>query len=106
MIAKEAEPEEQESKEEPSGITGKFYGFDNEIRSVIKTLGGSSYTWRTASGIARESGLSTVTVMRAINWLKMNHLIVQAGTAKGTNWGLSEEGRNIYNSIKASDGSA
>lgn len=106
IIAKEAEPEEPEAKEEPSAITGKLYGLDSETQSVVKALGNSKYTWRTTNGIARESHLSTTTVKRAINWLMMNHLIVQAGTAKGTNWGLSEEGRNLYNSIKASDGSA
>lgn len=101
MIAKEAEPE---SKEDSSFITGKAYGLDDATRGVVRALGNSKYTWRTVSGIAQESDLNTVSVKKAINWLTMNDLVVQAGTAKSTNWGLSEEGRKLYNSIKASEG--
>jgi predicted transcriptional regulator len=101
MIAKESEPE---TKEESSFITGKGYGLDDATRGVVRALGNSKYTWRTVSGITQESGLNTASVKKAIHWLTMNDLVVQAGTAKSTNWGLSEEGRNLYNSIKASGG--
>ena len=101
IIAKDAEPEAQE---EPSFITCKAYGLDDTTRGVIRALGSSNYTWRTVSGIAQESRLTTVSVKKAITWLTMNGLVVQAGTAKNTNYGLSEEGRNLYNFIKASAG--
>ncbi|WP_051822357.1 hypothetical protein [Desulfonatronum thiodismutans] len=101
MIAKEAEPE---TKDESSLITGKAYSLDDTTRGVLNALGNSKYTWRTVSGIAQERGLSAVSVKKAIKWLTMNDLVVQAGTAKSANWGLSEEGRKLYNSIKASDG--
>lgn len=101
MIAKEAEPE---AKEEVSSITGRAYGLDNVTRSVVSALGNSKYTWRTVSGIAQESGLNTVSVKKAIHWLMINDLVVQAGTAKSSNWGLSEEGRKLYYSIRASGG--
>jgi predicted transcriptional regulator len=101
MIAKEAEPE---TKDESPFIISKGYGLDDATRGVVRALGNSKYTWRTISGIAQESGLNTASVKRAINWLTMNGLVVHAGTAKSTNWGLSEEGRELYNSIKASEG--
>jgi len=101
MIAKEAEPE---VKEEQSIRSVKAYSLDESTRSVVIALGNSKYTWRTISGIIQESGQSSALVRRAINWLMTNDLVVQAGMAKSPNWGLSEEGRKLYNSIKASEG--
>lgn len=101
MIAKEAEPE---AKEEQPEFRATAYSLDESTRLVVKALGNSKYTWRTISGISQESGQSSASVKKAISWLAMNDLVVQAGTAKSTNWGLSEEGRQLYNSIKASGG--
>jgi predicted transcriptional regulator len=101
MIAKEAEPE---AKEEQSTFRATGYGLGEQTRLVVQALGNSKYTWRTISGISQESGQSSASVKKAINWLVMNDLVVQAGTAKSTNWGLSEEGRKLYNSIRASEG--
>jgi len=100
MIAKEAEPE---AKEEQSTFRATVYGLDEPTRLVVKALGNSKYTWRTISGISQESGQSSTSVKKAINWLVMNDLVVQAGAAKSTNWGLSEQGRKLYNSIRASE---
>ncbi|WP_332778327.1 hypothetical protein [Polaromonas sp.] len=103
MMAKEAEPAPEAAS---IGITVKAYGLDEATRRVVKALGNSKYTWRTAGGIAQETGQTTSTVKKALDWLSINDLTVQAGAGKVANWGLSEEGRNLYNSISASSDAA
>jgi predicted transcriptional regulator len=100
MVAKEAEPE---TKPTPSTYTSIGYGLDESTRAVVIALGNSKYTWRTISGITQESNQNSVSVKQALNWLKINDLAVQAGKYKNSNWGLTEEGRRLYNSIKRSD---
>ncbi|MGA6107961.1 hypothetical protein ABS648_07455 [Pseudomonas solani] len=101
MIAKEAEPE---TKPTPTAYASIGYGLDESTRAVVIALGNSKYTWRTISGIAQESNQNLISVKQALNWLKANDLAVQAGTFKNSNWGLTEEGRRLYNNIKRSDG--
>jgi predicted transcriptional regulator len=101
IIAKEAEPEQNET-----GLifSLKSYGLDENTRQVVNALGNSKYTWRTLSGIAKESGLSKNAIKESVNWLMLNGLVIQAGSKIYANWGLSEDGRNLYNHISASTG--
>ncbi len=102
MIAKEAEPESGEDKVQ-SGLTVSAYGLDDPTRAVLNALGNSKYTWRTIDGIAQESGLGVRSVRAVMRWLSLNELVVKTvGTTK-TNWGLSQEGRDLYNSIQMSE---
>lgn len=96
MIAKDAEPAPEAER---TGFQLKAYGIDEATRSVVRALGNSKYTWRTPTGIAQESGQTSAAVKKALDWLGLNDLVVQAGAGRVTNWGLSEEGRNLYNSI-------
>lgn len=96
IIAKDAEPARETER---TGFQLKAYGLDEAARSVVRALGNSKYTWRTPTGIAQESGQTSAVVKRALDWLSLNDLVVQAGAGKVTNWGLSEEGRNLYNNI-------
>lgn len=98
IIAKEAEPEKSDSTH---GLTGKAYGLDESTEKVVKALGNSQYTWRTVSGIGQESGLSKNEIARALHWLNLNNLVVKTDSKANANWGLSEDGRNLYNQIAA-----
>jgi predicted transcriptional regulator len=48
--------------------------------------------------LGQESGQSSVSVKRALKWLVMKGLVVQAGKLRSPSWGLTEEGRKLYNS--------
>ena len=96
MIAKDAEPVPEAER---SCFKVKAYGLDETTRNVVKALGNSKYTWRTATRIAQEAGLTPNSVKKALVWLNINDLVVQAGGGRVANWGLSEEGRNLYNSV-------
>jgi len=99
LIAKEAEPE-------AGTFQLRAYGPDEKTRKVVLALGNSKYTWRTVSGIAQESGQNSAEVREALAWLAKNDLVVEAGKGKTANWGLSEEGRNLYNNIVATANAA
>lgn len=96
LIAKEAEPP---TKDESAGLQVRGYGLDDETRRVLLALGNSKYTWRTQSGIERESGVPLLELQKALSWLAKNELVVRSGTEASANWGLSEEGRNLYYAI-------
>lgn len=98
VINKETEPEKSDSAH---GITVKAYGLDENTEKVVKALGNSRYTWRTVSGISQESGLPKREITRALSWLSLNNLIVKAESKDRANWGLSEDGRDLYNQIAA-----
>lgn len=102
LIAKEAEPE---PASETASLHLRAYGLHEKTRKVVLALGNSKYTWRTVGGIAQETGLSLAEVRAALEWLEKNDLVVEAGKGKSANWGLSEEGRKLFNSI-ASAGNA
>lgn len=98
VINKETEPEKSDSTH---GLTGKAYGLDENTEKVVKALGNSRYTWRTVSGISQESGLPKNEITRALHWLNLNNLVVKTDSRTNANWGLSEDGRDLYNQIAA-----
>ena len=98
IVAKDAEPVPEQER---TGWRMKAFGLDNSTRLVVKALGDSRYTWRTVTGIAQGSGQTTSAVKKSIEWLSLNDLVVRAVTGNVANWALSEEGRNLYNSIAA-----
>ncbi|MDP3795594.1 MAG: hypothetical protein Q8R06_00390 [Polaromonas sp.] len=98
MVAKEAEPS---SDAQPAAFTVKAYGLDENTRKVVKSLGNSKYTWRSLTGLARESGLPASTIKVALHWLSENGLAVAAGVGRQVNWGLTEEGRELFNAVSA-----
>ncbi len=100
MIAKDAEPPE---KPETSLFSVKAFGLDEDTRKVVRTLGNSKYTWRTPRGISQGSGLPTPSVEKSLFWLSNNGLVIQAPIRTGLRWGLTEDGRNLFNSIAATD---
>lgn len=99
MVAKEAEPEEETSF---SGLQVQAFGFDDNTKKVVLALNSPRYTWRSVGGIAQESGLSRQDVKDCLGWLQENELAMQVGVNKRTNWGLTEQGRDIANSLSKS----
>ncbi|WP_165857212.1 ArsR family transcriptional regulator [Marinobacter sp. JSM 1782161] len=96
MVAKEAEPDNEQGF---SGFQVHSYGFDETTRRVITALNSSNYTWRSIGGICQETGLSKPAVVSKLNWLRENDLVVQVGVSRRTNWGLSNEGRDVASSL-------
>ena len=99
IIAKEAEPPDAEER---GFLKAKAFGLDENTRLVVRALGNSKYTWRSITGIASESGLPSSIVKTSMNWLNENGLVVSAGISHQSNWGLSELGRELFNSLNAS----
>jgi hypothetical protein len=100
IIAKDAEPAE---KPEGPQFSLKAFSLDEDTRKIVKTLGNSKYTWRTSRGISQESGLPTPSVEKSLDWLSSNGLVIQARIKTGERWGLTEDGRNLFNSTAAAE---
>ena len=100
MIAREAEPPE---KPETPLLSLKAFGLDEDTRKVVRTLGNSKYTWRTPKGVSQESGLPKAAVEKSLDWLLSNRLVIQAHVTNGRRWGLTEDGRNLFNSIASAE---
>jgi hypothetical protein len=96
MVAKEAEPDDEPVT---SGFQGQGFGFDENTRKIILALNNSRYTWRSVSGVAQESGLPCLSVTRSLKWLEENGLVMRVGVRKRINWGLTEQGRDVANSL-------
>ncbi|MGX9728358.1 MAG: hypothetical protein ACTFAK_13910 [Candidatus Electronema sp. VV] len=96
MIAKDTEPPRDQDS---SLFTIRAYSLDDTAKQVVKSLGDSKYTWRSLNGISNESNLPASDVREKLNWLKINGLAIQPGISHQDNWGLTEEGRNLFNSI-------
>lgn len=95
MVAKETEPEEALHR----GFQVQAFGFDDNTKKVVLALNSRRYTWRSVGGIAQESGLSRQDVKSCLGWLHENELVMQVGVSKRTNWGLTENGRDVANSL-------
>lgn len=99
MVAKDAEPSVEGR---PQALTMEAYSLDESTKKVIRSLGSSKYTWRSLGGIATESGLPASEIRRALQWLQENGLAVAAGVGRQVNWGLTEEGREVFNAVNVS----
>ena len=91
MVSKATEPDGERNL----GFQMRAFGFDGNERKILECLGNTNYSWRTAGGIARESGLSTAEVLRVLNWLLSNQLVVRIDDRNRTLWGVTLEGRDI-----------
>lgn len=96
MVAKEAEPDDEPVT---SGFQAQGFGFDESTTKIITALNNSRYTWRSVSGIAQESGVSRVSASRSLKWLEENGLVMRVGVSRRINWGLTEQGRDVANSL-------
>lgn len=97
LVAKETEPE-PELPASPM-LTVRGFGMDEGTKKVLLCLGSSNYTWRSASGIAKETGLTPTAVAVALKWLSNNGLAVVSGSRRSANFALTEEGRELRNAV-------
>lgn len=96
MVAKDAEPP---SEQERAPFIAKGYSLDDANKRVVQCLGNSKYTWRSVTGVSSEASLPVNTVRQALEWLSSNGLAIQAGIGRHVNWGLTEDGRELFNAI-------
>lgn len=99
MVAKESEPEDGPA---PLGLQAHGFGFEENVKKVIFALNSSRYTWRSVGGISQESNLSRDIVTSSLYWLEENDLAMRVGVSSRINWGLTEKGRDIANSLPKS----
>lgn len=97
IVAKETEPEPTSGHM----LTARAFGLDESTKQVLLCLGSSSYTWRSAGGIAKETGLTVTTVAKALKWLAENNLATTSGVRRSANYALTEEGRELRSAVAA-----
>jgi hypothetical protein len=98
IVSKETETEEPEENV-GSSLTVRGFGFDEDSKKVLKSLGDSKYAWRSLKGIVRATGLSEQNTLDSLNWLSLNRLTVKTGEEGRRLWGLTLEGRDILEKI-------
>lgn len=107
IVVKETEPvsepapQEQRKAEDSqsSGFKMEAFGFvGNEPSLIIKALGNSKYSRRTATGIQKDTGVPLNKVLETLNWLEANGLAASSGS-EVRYWGLTEKGRYAFKSI-------
>lgn len=96
LVAKESEPEEEAVV---GGLQVSGFSLDEKTRNVVLALNSSQYTWRSLGGVGQEAKLSRNEVKSSLDWLESNGLAMRVGSARKTNWGLTETGRDLANSI-------
>lgn len=95
MIAKETEP----LKFVPLKLTA--FITDADTKSVIKAIGSTKYTWHYFDNIVANSNLTPDIVKDKLNWLLINMLATEENGIDNMVYGLSPEGRNLFNAIEA-----
>lgn len=101
IVAKETEPEPERAS--GSMLTVRAFGLDAETKQVLLCLGSSTYTWRSAGGIAKETGLPVAAVAKALKWLAEVNLATTSGIRRSANFALTEEGRELRNAVVVED---
>lgn len=99
VLDKETEPAEEEEENKDSLSKIRAFSFDEDTKKVLNALGKGRYAWRSLTGIAKEIGLPKETVLKSLNWLLSNFLVVR--TVEKGRWGLSLEGRDIFSEMSS-----
>lgn len=105
LLAKFTEPQDEELNVGHAELGGfkteiKAIGISGEeIESVIKAIGGTKYTFRTVSGITKDSALPKDIVKDKINWLILHELADEFEISGKTMYALSQKGQNTFQSI-------
>jgi len=66
---------------------------DDNKRRVLEALGGGQYTFRTLSGLSKDTGLDRPNVNEILTNLISKGLAGQAMRRKGIKWFITEDGR-------------
>lgn len=97
VVAKNSEPQENGLDAFRLKIEG--YGTDQKTDKVIKAIGSSKYTFRTISGIIKDTQLQIIDVENAINWLITNGLAVESTGIGGSVYSLTPKAHDIFASL-------
>jgi CRP-like cAMP-binding protein len=93
VIDKRAEPEEDDEPAEQRIL--KFEEFNDSINkdnitNIIKSLKNKDYEYRTAGGIAKDTGLSRITVTKMLADLQKNGIVTKIQSDKRILWTLNK----------------
>ena len=96
LIEKETEGDEEEvaaeSIQESREIDNIIAGLDETEKTVLNALGLGPYTYRSISGLTKETNLDKELVHKTLNSLINRGLVSQSLRKKGLRWYLSEKG--------------
>ena len=93
LIYKETEPTEI------GNARIRSIDFDSDTKKIVEVLGGGKYVWRSARGIARETGMKREVVIESLRKLVEKRLAIK--TREKGRWGLTSDGRAVYIEISA-----
>ena len=98
MVSKQTEPKE-DSPETAIRITCEAYGTDDKTQSVIKSIGGTKYTFRNIEGIITDSNLPHEEAKDKLNWLLINGLADSFDVDSEKLYALSPKGHRVFEQI-------
>ena len=109
VVARETEPNIDASLKSPSspcagdsvlpGITCEIYGHGPTTNKVIKSIGGTKYTFRNIEGIISDSELSHDIAKDKLNWLLINKLADSFNIDGEKLYALSPKGSKVFAQI-------
>lgn len=105
IVLKESETERDDGEEiHPSGIRVRGFSFDDNAKKILKALQSERYSWRTVSGLAKDTKIAKPEVVESIQWLHSNRLVVTIKNDRGINlWGLTAEGKDVSDNLKKAE---
>ena len=93
IIDKKAEPEEDTEPVEKRILNFAEFKESTDttnIQSIIKCLQSEKYEYRTVSGIAKDTGLSNISVMKILKDLQNKKIVMSVNSRKRTLWTLKK----------------
>ena len=63
--------------------------------TVLRAIHNSKYVLRTKTGISKQSGLDTTTVIEQLNILKKNGLVSRVERSNGERWAITASGQRL-----------
>lgn len=102
MAIKQIEPRESpptNTQGSSPGIICESYGTDEETKLVIKSIGGTKYTFRNVEGIIADSKLPCETAKDKLNWLLINGLANSFDIDGEKLYALSSKGHRVFEQV-------
>jgi len=98
MVSKQAEPKE-DTPETTIRKTCEAYLTDDKTKSVIKSIGGTKYTFRNIEGIIKDSKLPYETAKDKLNWLLISGLANSFDIDGEKLYALSPKGHRVFERV-------
>jgi hypothetical protein len=68
---------------------------DATSSTVLKTLGGGRFIYRSLSGLCKEADTDEITMAKTLGFLTLKSLAGKVGSRKGVRWYITERGRQL-----------